>query len=344
MITLRWKKRKKYLTGYLDINFEGFRKWEKLNLFLTGDLKIDKDTLKAAELIKAKRMIELSTGEYDVNSVSSAKNFLSYYKKQIEINPEYERRSAVYKNLNNYLEKKNIKQITFRDVNENFWIGFKSYLVNDLEFRSATVYTTLSIIKAVLNKACREKVIKTNPLAYVTEKKPKSTRTFLTFSEMKKLNTTPCADANVKNIFFFACYTGLRKSDIKSLKKKNIIDGSIVITMQKTGDVVSVPLDEKAYKYLPDLKTLNPEDYLFNVPAWTTTGNIIHGWSAAAGITKTVTMHTARHTFATLHLTSGTSIEVVSALLGHRDIRETQIYAKIIDERKNAAIKNLPEL
>jgi site-specific recombinase XerD len=72
--------------------------------------------------------------------------------------------------------------------------------------------------------------------------------------------------------------------------------------------------------------------------------SIIHGWATAAKIPKRVSFHTSRHTYATLHLTYGTSIEVLKELLGHKDVRETQIYAKIIDRKKVEAVRNLPEL
>ena len=67
-------------------------------------------------------------------------------------------------------------------------------------------------------------------------------------------------------------------------------------------------------------------------------------WAALAGIKKRVTFHVARHTNATLLLNKGASIEVVSSLLGHSDIRMTQRYAKITSETRAAAVKLLDEL
>ena len=64
-------------------------------------------------------------------------------------------------------------------------------------------------------------------------------------------------------------------------------------------------------------------------------------WAMKAGISKTITFHCARHTYATLQLTLGTDIFTVSKLLGHKDLKTTQIYAKIIDERKTAAASKI---
>ena len=73
-------------------------------------------------------------------------------------------------------------------------------------------------------------------------------------------------------------------------------------------------------------------------------GNVIKPWCKHAGIDKRVSFHTARHTFATLALTQGVDLYTVSKLLGHKTIQATQIYAKIVDEKKKAAMELLPTI
>ena len=93
----------------------------------------------------------------------------------------------------------------------------------------------------------------------------------------------------------------------------------------------------------PNPKILNMQNTtVFNVPCQSQLGKVLKQWCKDAGIDKRVSFHTARHTFATLALTQGVELYTVSKLLGHKTIQATQIYAKIIDEKKKAAMELLP--
>ena len=81
---------------------------------------------------------------------------------------------------------------------------------------------------------------------------------------------------------------------------------------------------------------------IFNIPSQSQLGRVLRQWCKDAGIDKRVSFHTARHTFATLALTQGVDLYTVSKLLGHKTIQATQIYAKIVDEKKKAAMEMLP--
>jgi len=81
---------------------------------------------------------------------------------------------------------------------------------------------------------------------------------------------------------------------------------------------------------------------VFNVPSHSQLCKVLKQWCKDAGIDKRVSFHTARHTFATLALTQGVDLYTVSKLLGHKTIQATQIYAKIVDEKKKAAMEALP--
>ena len=95
----------------------------------------------------------------------------------------------------------------------------------------------------------------------------------------------------------------------------------------------------------PNPKILNMENTnIFNLPSQTQLGNVIKPWCKDAGIDKRVSFHTSRHTFATLTLTQGVDLYTVSKLLGHKTIQATQIYAKIVDEKKKAAMEMLPTI
>lgn len=338
-VTLHWKERKNSKTGYLIIRGYGKPVWEPLGLKLIG-AKTDKLIIESAERIRAKRLIEITEKGYEVPPTLSNRDFIAYYKKVIAERPDYERKASVYKHLVNFTNG----QLTFKDINESFWNNFKQYLTEQRKHKQSTIHLILRIFKSVLNRAVNEQIIYRNPLQKVKEKNPKVVREFLTIEELQKLKDTPCGNNEVKRAFFFSCFTGLRVSDVRGLKKKNIEGGKIAITMEKTDDGLVIPYDYKILKYLPNIDRLGDDDYLFSLPAQSSVSNFIRSWVAAAEINKKITYHSSRHTYATLHLTYGTSIEVLKELLGHKDVRETQIYAKIIDKKKAEAVKNLPEL
>lgn len=343
-ITITKKQRKNYTSLYLV--YSKSKSWVPLGLYLYGDKKTDAATMAQAEQIRAKKMLEDSADNFDIPAGQKNKDFLVFYKQIIDERPDYERRASVYRHLLTYCELNGIKRLTFNDINESFWNRFKRYLVETAEHKQITVHTVLGIIKTVLNRAERERIVYKNPLKDIREKKPKSTRTYLTWGELQKLSDTPCSIPAVKNAFFFSCYTGLRLSDDEQLKKKyfNFADFKIIIPgMEKTDDPVIIDFNENALKYV-DLENKKPTDFVFDLPARSIMHPVIKQWAAAAGIEKNISFHTARHTFATGILTYGGDLATAQALLGHASPNETVIYAKIIDEKRKRAIGNLPAL
>jgi Site-specific recombinase XerD len=115
---------------------------------------------------------------------------------------------------------------------------------------------------------------------------------------------------------------------------------NLVIRQQKTKEVEYVYLTEKALELLGEPGKRN--EYIFSIRRYDATINrIIGNWVKQAGITKKITFHSARHTFAVIQLTLGTDIYTVSKLLGHKKLETTQIYAKIIDQKKREAIEKM---
>ena len=345
MIEIRQKKRKKYTTLYLDINVDGYRVWEPLKLYLTGNPKADKLVMEQAELIRAKRMIEISSGEYGIDRISMNKDFLEFYKKAVEENPDYERRSSIYKHLCSYMKREVIPRLLFKDITETFWDNFRKYLEVDLKHKKSTLRTDLAVLKAVINLAVKRKVIKKNPLADVTLKRVKSFRTYLTWEELAKMKSVDVPYANIKNAFFFACHAGLRLGDIRDLLRRHFWDDKIALpSMEKTDKPVYVDFDEKIFEYIPGFDDLKPDEKVFRLPSTSTISVTMRNWTAAAGITKHVTFHTSRHTHATGILTYGGDIMTASKQLGHNDVRVTQIYADVVDQKKKQAVRNLPRI
>ena len=108
--------------------------------------------------------------------------------------------------------------------------------------------------------------------------------------------------------------------------------------MQKTKAPIYLPLSPEALRWMPERGNKSSQDNVFDLPSAAAVNVLIKPWAKAAGINKHFTFHTARHTFATMMLTLGADIYTVSKLLGHTKVETTQIYAKIINKKKDDAV------
>jgi integrase len=137
----------------------------------------------------------------------------------------------------------------------------------------------------------------------------------------------------------------MRFSDIQKLtwseiQKNKEKEYSVLFTQQKTKGVEVLPISEQAYKLLGTPK--NPATKVFDGLTYSAYHNKhLYQWIGAAGITKDITFHCFRHTFATLQLTNGTDIYTVSKMLGHRELKTTQVYTKVIDQKKRDAVNKI---
>ena len=187
-----------------------------------------------------------------------------------------------------------------------------------------------------MNRLSRHERAKTN----------KGKREFLTIDEVKKLIATPCRIEVVKNAYLFACNCGLRLGDVRRLKWEDIAkDGNkwmLSVVMNKSGKPVHIPLGVQARRWMPQHGKKRRQDVdslvFEKLPNDTNLNACLKEWAAEAGITKAVTYHTSRHTFATMLLTLGADLYTVSKLLGHSQIKNTQVYAEIINRRKVEAV------
>ena len=220
----------------------------------------------------------------------------------------------------------------------------------ELPLTDATIHAYFKFVTAVLNKASSKGLIAVNPVAALEmRERPQGRspeRTFLSLEEVSRLIDTPCpAYPILKNMFLFACFTGLRSSDVKALTWKKVDDNMIGTTMQKTQKAVYIPISNNARRWLPERGSAGPEDKVFTgYPTINTVCRTIDKWAKDAGIDKHVTFHIARHTFATLSLEYGADLYTVSKLLGHQRVTTTQIYAKIVDKKKEEAVNLIPDL
>ena len=204
-----------------------------------------------------------------------------------------------------------------------------------------TAATYFSIFKAGLKQAFVDGYL-TIDLAVKVKGIPEqeSRREHLTLEELNTLAQTPCDNPIIKRAALFSALTGIRHVDIKKMKWKEIVkEGDhyrVNFTQQKTKGVEYTPISSQAFQLCGE--RLDDNRLVFEGlpdPSWIS--KPLERWIKSSGITKHITFHCFRHTFATLQLANGTDIYTVSKMLGHINVRTTQIYTKVVDEKKENA-------
>lgn len=338
---------------YLEYYRNGKQEYEMLKLYLVpGENKKNKETLDLAEKIQAKRQAEAMNQSFGFVKDLKGADFLEYFQLLLD------RRKGTNKDnwfsAYNYLKDFSGGTIYFSQINEKWLNEFKHYLDNVKVLKRSgklsqnSKFSYFNKVKAALRQAWEEKIIADNPAKRVKSfKVAETSREFLTLEELKRLNNTPCDIEILKTAFMFSALTGIRWSDINTMKWADLVetpDGyAFKFRQQKTKGVEFLPISKQAYNLLPEKKGAN--DRVFEGLRYSSWFNIkLVKWCVSAGITRHITFHSARHTFATLQLTNGTDIYTVSKLLGHRELKTTQVYAKVIDQKKIDAVNNFPEL
>ena len=206
-----------------------------------------------------------------------------------------------------------------------------------------TAATYYSIFKAGLKQAFIDGYLTVDISAKIKGiQDQESRREHLSVEELNILAETPCDRSILKRAALFSALTGVRHCDIQKLKWKEIqVVGEQVrlnFTQQKTKGVEYMPISEQAYQLCGEPG--KPEQLVFDDlpdPSWIS--GPLKRWIKSAGITRNITFHCFRHTYATLQLAGGTDIYTVSKMLGHTNVKTTQIYAKVVDEKKQKATK-----
>ena len=341
---------------YLDTYHNGVRKYEFLKLYLLPDTtpearKQNAETMRSANVIKARRIVELINRKGGIKANDKAIQkitlgaFIEAYIKKREKNGDNVKN---YKILAKNLTKWKMSSIKLSQIDRVFCLDLID-TINRQQWTDSTKFEVQCKIKAVLNDAQRNDFIDTNPFNTIDRhdriKTPtENNREYLTIEELNKMINTPYRHERHRNAFLFSCFTGLRLSDIRGLKWENIQRNGerleIRLTMKKTKRTVIVPLNEQAQKYLPPRKrNENNTDKVFKQIEGGTMSARVQEWARLSGVTKHITFHSARHTFATMLLTLGADIFTISKLLGHTSIQHTQIYAKLIDAKRAQAVR-----
>ncbi len=347
---------------YLDMYYMGARKKEGLKLYLVPEVNAaaklqNRNTLKLAEQIKAERILDIQQhGLVNWENVKKGRMTLSalvekYTKDENGLTPASMRsKRNAQARVEQYLLYIGKPNLALKEVDKDFCKGFIAFLKTctfnngKKTLGSTTCRIFMNRLAAALNMAVREGLIDNNPFKLLDAKekpqKKSAMREFLTIEELRTLIATPCRYEIVKKAFLFSCFTGLRYSDMMALKWNEIhkaADGKTLYIEHeqvKTKNMVTIPLSNEALKWMPR-KSKGDERVFHQLRITSTTVEVVLGeWMQEAGIQKHITYHCSRHTAATLLLTLGADLYTVSKILGHRSIRMTEVYAKIVDKKK----------
>lgn len=327
------------------------------------DKQGNKEKMQLAEQIRQKRenhfnKPEIYTG-YEKEQLKikkqSEENFVTYFKNLAD-----NRKASNHANwisAYKYLDTFTNGSLKFGELNTVILEDFKDYLLTTKSNRSNK--TTLSQnsavsyfnkVKATLKQAYADGILQQDLNAKVKPIKEAETRRhFLTYKELTQLAKTPCKCERTKRISLFSALTGLRHCDIKKLTWGELefienIGYFIKYDQQKTKGVEMLPISEQAYNLMNGQTNPNQmpqESNVFEGVKYTNTRYNFIKWFAASKIQKKITFHCLRHTYSTLQLQAGTDIYTVSKMLGHKDLKTTQIYAKIVDETKRTAANKI---
>jgi integrase len=322
-----------------------------------ADKEHNENVMQLAEQIKLKRENELNKPEIyselekeQLKATRTGKgNFIEYFKTLADKHPgsTHDDWIIVYK----YLKQFASENVPFSELTKEFCSLFREYLLNtnryssDKKLSQNSACTYFVKFKAAVKKAYRDGKIQTNIGQDVpTIKIIESQRNFLTLDELNNLVKAKCDIPVMKTAALFSSLTGMRYGDIKKLTwgeiERNKNKYIIRFRQQKTGGLLTLPIGKQAVSLLGERG--DPGEEVFP-------GLIVNSyynkyllqWFTRAEITKNVTFHSFRHTFATLQLSEGTDIYTVSKLLGHHNIKTTAIYAKVVDKMKQDAVNRI---
>jgi integrase len=356
---------------YLDIYHNKTRWYEFLDIKVQKNRPNhdDKERRRLAQEIRTKREHELIVED---NGLQDRKKKLACFVRFFEDYTIEGKRNGMYHSVHNNLKEYMGKEpLSFIRVTPEWLKAFEKYLLKKISNNSVVRY--MEAISCALNEAVRRKIINRNPWHEIPSthklKMQDIFRKAYTIEELQMLASTPVdIEKQIKQAYFFSCFSGLRWSDVNPLRWDEVIIKEIqgkkeyylYFEQEKTENIEYLPLSDNAIDILKERKKESLQEakspYVFprikekddgrkTVYCWM--HRQLKVWAKAAGIDpKKLHFHTGRHSFATNVLESSNEgdLYTVSKLLGHSNINATQIYAKVRDKRKQAAVKALPKI
>lgn len=365
-VTLREKKLKNgQVSFYLDLYHNKKRWYEFLNIYIDKGRSSseDKEKRKLAQQIRARREHELIVDGN--NLVDTTKKKICFV---VFAQDYFDRRQIKSNHLGMFYHLKLFTKgrgLPFAEIDAAWIRSFQAYLLTQISYNTAARY--MRMLATLLNDGLRKRIIQRNPFMDISKseriKEKDVMRSAYTLEQLEHLQQHGAGiPLEYRQVYLFACFTGLRWSDVNGLCWQNIITRNtekgeqlyLTFRQRKTQAVEYIPLTCGAIEILRQrqLELKNQSSpYVFagvrDIPGsmrnYGRMRRVLWKWAKQAGMEpRKLHFHTARHSFATniLESTSG-DLYTVSKLLGHRTITTTQIYAKVRDKRLLEAARSL---
>lgn len=300
------------------------------------------EILNHAEMIRCRRQESVICREFGfIDRHQQDENFLEYFKKHCW--NKHNKWESTYNYFYAFVNGK----CTFGEVTVELCKKFRDYLLNSPSMRkgrrgicrnSASGY--FSVFRSILKTAHRDKLIREDLNLYLDRIKTDDVKKeYLTQDEVIQLASTPCKHDVLKRASLFSCLTGLRISDIENLQWENIqiapdMGPCMRIRTQKTQTEAILPVSYEALELCGERST----GKVFKGLRRCMIGYPLKEWIKQAGITKHITFHCFRHTYATLQIAAGTDIYTLCKMLTHRNVTTTQIYADLVNSKKRETV------
>lgn len=344
--------------------------------FSVGILNPETDEQTKARNVEIMRMAEAEAGIRNADAIRQGHGLepqqkrnvlLSDYLEHLIKSKTFSKQTSVSLGMLLYhISEYKTVQIKIAFIDKAWLEGFIKYLRNDAISRVTTKKKKhitdntqarlFEMLDIVLSRAKKDGIITENPTTELKSgEKPKynkDAREYLTTDEVKALMQTPCTNEQLKRAFLFSVFTGLRWSDIIRLTWDELKEDDngkyFLLTMKKTKKQIRIYLSEIGASYLPAHaadEEQKADTLIFDgLPKNSATNKHLRIWTHDAGITKWVSFHVARHTFATMMLNNDTPLEMVAKMLGHARLSTTEIYAKILNRSIAAATLRQDEI
>ena len=328
---------------YLDIYERGERHCEHLRLYLIpengkADKAANRETLRLAEDIAARRLADILEFKRTGRTVTRM-TFGDWFSELTECKRGGTK--VIWRTIGKTLQRWRGWRVALADIGKDDAIELRHVLADSgLSVNSQRNY--FGVAQCAMNTAVKREMLVSSPLSAIDRPKAEQTeRCHLTLEELKMMAETPCKYDAMKRVFMFSSLTGLRRSDIIKLEWSEVSPDNtrIVFRQKKTGGQEYLDISKSAAEWLPPRGTGRVFDTsmmcIFR-------SHLLREWASAAGVDKPITFHSARHTFACMMLELDVDLYTISKLLGHSDIKTTQVYAKVVDKRKREAVGKIP--
>lgn len=342
------------------------RRRENLKLYLwhnprtPQDRQDNKDTLILAKKIRYDKGQELLDQEkgYRLQTKRKSANLLDYFQTFAD-NANVKDKQVLLGSLRNFKDflKEEYPQfaskLEAKNLSKEMVVKFVDFLVDNHKGQGAETYYRR--FKRLVNYAVEQGEISKSPCKGINTPKVDDilSKDILSQEEMQQLFATHYVGENkeIRRAFAFTCMTGVRRCDVVELSYSNIDYSNRLLKFRqsktshsssKSG--VTIPLNDTLLALIGTKQEGANDDYIFHLPSDTMCLKALRTWTKKAGISKHITWHCGRHSFATAVLSNGANIKVVADLLGHSNLKFTEIYVRAVDELKREAINSLPKI